>query len=484
MSCHPEYVAEDAETYLRMLGERSVLDRNQQSHHQPGGGALDHAARALLTAGAVSPEVADLIVRDYHWAEQLRRPGMGSMARQQSWRRQPVGLQPAGSAQSASSGSVEPLAAPRVVLCDRIIDQPWGRVTVRSVTLGSDTLSVDVVIRWPGRGTRPRHRLGRLGTRRPHSPPAITVTDDRGTSVQAGFGGGGGDDEWTGQFHAHHGAGGTLSVDTAYLDILGERIDLPPAPTAAPAVRLEPVADSRPAATALWREVTAIFAQHGASNAEAAIGALVTCGVLVPDDPVIAQVRMVMTALGHGYPMPYGVQPATTAQRGAAGRPAATRRRPGQDPVESLPEPWASLIARQNRTPPPGPTGTLPVAAATPVFDGVSAAVFLLTSDSDAFGVSVVMVGGQPPMAGWDPEAADVVWWARDDRQGIYLGQWNGYNTDGFRTTGTIGFDAPLDPAATELNLMPTGPTTRAVIPVPLRWPEPAANPESGGCDG
>lgn len=457
-------VPTDAETYLRMLGERLVLDRDRQSFHRPGGGPLAQAARALLTGGAVPPEVAESILQDYEWAQRLRDPDQRHLPPHHSRRR----LTRTPSPDSAST--VQPLVAPRVALCNRAVEQPWGHVTLRCVSMSADALTVDVVIRWPTRpGGSHRHsrRFGPPGGS--SHPGTITVTDDRGNSVRAGFSGGGGEEEWTGEFRAHPGPLGSLAADTAYVDILGERIEMPTAPGSS-TVRLEPVDHGSAVTAALWSGLAGPFPRHGFSDPEPAIDAFVTCGLLAADDPVIDQVRTVTAALGFGQPV----------QRFPPGPPGATQMAGGG----TVPEPWATLVAQQSRPPAAGPSGMVAVATATPVFDNMSVAVSVLTSDPGDVRISIVLVGGWQPLAVSDPESPQVAWWARDDRGGVYLGEWHGSSSDGHRVTGEIGFGRPLDPRATRLDLMPTGPTTRAVIEVPLPWETGAAGDPTGGSDG
>src|SRR5690606_19448017 len=51
--CAAGGVPTDPETYLRMLGERLVVDRDRRTYHRPGGGPLGQAARALRAAGVI-----------------------------------------------------------------------------------------------------------------------------------------------------------------------------------------------------------------------------------------------------------------------------------------------------------------------------------------------------------------------------------------------------------------------------------------------
>gem|GEM_PF-941717 len=454
----------DAETYLRMLGERLVLDRDRQSYHRPGGGPLAQAARALLAVGAVDSALAEVIVQDYEWAQRLRDPDQRHLPPHHSRRRLMRAPTP------GDPEKVKALAAPRVAPCDRTVEQPWGRVTLRCVSMHADGVTVDVLIRWPPRPVGSHRNAGRFGPPGGSSHPGmVTVADDRGNSVQASFSGGGGEDEWTGEFRSHPGSPGSLAADTSHVEVFGERVEFPSAPTSA-TVRLEPVEQGGAVSAALWSGLAGPFPRHGFSDSEPAIGAFVACGLLAADDPVIEQVRAVTAALGFGHP----------AARHPSGRPGAAQ----PTGPTALPEPWKSLLAQQNRQPEAGPTGMVAVAIATPVFDNMSVAVSVLASSPGDVRISVVMVGGWQPLAVWDPESPQVAWWARDDRGGVYLGEWHGSSSDGRRVTGDIGFGRPLDPRATRLDLMPTGPTTRAVIEVPLHWrAEPDGDPP-GASDG
>ena len=106
--------------------------------------------------------------------------------------------------------------------------------------------------------------------------------------------------------------------------------------------------------------------------------------------------------------------------------------------------------------------------AVTPLFDGISVAVNTLVASEEDLTFEVET---RPDVAGMFDltlESPQVAWWARDDAGNHYLGDAGSWQSDGRRGSGTIMFEAGMDPKATQLDLMPTGPTERAVISIPL----------------
>jgi hypothetical protein len=217
-----------AELYLRLAGERALLDPGagqDPSEHA----ALDAAAHTLVAVGAMTAGAAQAIVDDYDLACAYRTAEQHRHHR--ALRR----------AARQAATPVPGLPALRAVPCHRLIKQPWGELILRYVVLSDEATALHVTMRpvlppegpsrlaahrgrLAGRGPRPRgaggHRIG------PGLPGRLTVADDRGTTSTASFSGGGSDSAWHGEFQARP----PLAPETAWIDVYGERIPGRPAP--------------------------------------------------------------------------------------------------------------------------------------------------------------------------------------------------------------------------------------------------------------
>jgi hypothetical protein len=277
----------------------------------------------------------------------------------------------------------------------------------------------------------------------PGLPRQLSVTDDRGTTSTADFSGGGSDDEWRGRFEVRP----ALAPDTAWLEVLGERVGLSTTPPAGVKVRVEPRADPDPAHGYLWAKLASLAEHHSPDAMETSTEALVAAGALKADDPVVGEVRAVAGGLFHG--------------RGTA---SATHA--------AAPEPWRSMLARRGR--PGGPEGLAVAGATTPPLDGYTLAILALRSTDERFYAEVETVPGLPHWH-WPSGQVDkplLAWWAADDRGHHYLGGQEEWHFSEDRAGGQIEFWPALDPAARVLDIMPTTMAARAVISVPLEWGE------------
>ena len=88
--------------------------------------------------------------------------------------------------------------------------------------------------------------------------------------------------------------------DTAWIEVLGERIGLPSAPSAGVQVRVEPLPDADLAHRYLWARLASLAEFHSPDAMETSIEALVAAGALKADDPVTAEVRAVARGLFGG----------------------------------------------------------------------------------------------------------------------------------------------------------------------------------------
>ena len=277
-----------------------------------------------------------------------------------------------------------------------------------------------------------RHTVG------PGVPGQLDLTDDQGTAVTAGFSGGGTDTEWTGEFEARPG----LARDTRWIEVLGQRIELPDEPGPGIEVWAEPVAEQHPGQRYLQARLAMLVQAHEEAPLDTTIGALVAAGALAADDPAITEARAVTRQHAQG------------GSRRSAGR---------------LAEPWRSLLTGGRGA---GPDGRVMVGAATPPFGGMVVAVLAMRSTAEEFSADVEII---PGLAHWHMGLTMVdepilIWWAADDRGGHYLGRPGGWHSAPDRAGGQVEFWPALDPAATRLDLMPTTLTERAVIRIPLPW--------------
>jgi hypothetical protein len=420
----------DGERYLRLLGERWVK-KGGAARRPPRSPVLAAAAAALVAVDAMTLEAAQAVVGEYDLSQ-----GQG--------RHDPVSAKPGRPAAPVPPGTGEL----RVVPCERVIDQPGGRLTLHYVAFTSHATTI-----------RTDLRLDEPPPRQPHPDPLpawarqLSVTDSRGTTAEAVFSGSGliGGSVWHGQYETHP----QLAADTAWIELLGERLDL----AAEPAVIqtwTEPLPEQDPAIRHVWERVATINDFHDLHLAlEATIAALVAAGALPAGAPVIDDARAALAVL---------------RPRGAA--PAAPPAAPAA--------PWRSLLARWGQA--GGPVRTIAVGAVTPSFDGVTAAVVALESRAEHFGITVELAPGVRTGLPYGdlPGQPYLTWWAADDLGNYYLGEQGSWNPGADRSWGTIGFWPALDQRATRIDLMPTAATTRAVIRVPCAATPPSKAAEPG----
>jgi len=407
----------DAEAYLRAVGERWEPER-----YEPGvlcNPVLAATAAALVAVDAITLEHAQAIIADYSPA-----PAPGAD------RSHPIS---AAAAQDAASPPPD-TARLRVAPCDQVIDQPWGRLTIRYVVFTDQATSLRVTLR-PDE-SQPASLITFLPQAR-----RVSIADARGTTAAAEFSGGHrhGELDW----HGHYQARPPLAADTPWIELLGEQIQLTAEPASSQAWT-EPLPAQDPATRHLWERVATLNDFHNPHLAlEATIAALAITGAIPADGSAADTARAALAVLRPGDASPTGV--------------------PGD-----LPGPWHSLLARWGRT--GGPVATIPVGAITPSFDGVTTAVIDLESRDEHFSISVELV----PQARTGlpyrdlPAQQHLTWWAADNLGNYYLGEQGSWDPRGGRGRGTILFWPALDPRASSIDLMPTATTARAVIRVPL----------------
>jgi len=437
----------DAELHLRLAGEGLLVDHPGEdgvAWESP----LDAAAHALVAVGALPAATAQAIVDDYYLARSCRsgeNHGFGRHRRMAQY----------GAAGPGAAGPAD-LGQFRALTCGQLIQQEWGNLQVDYVVLSADATVLHVTM-------RPSAALGgRFGRVSPHAlrrgirthgaggqmigpgvPGQLTLTDDRSTPVTAGFSGGGSDTEWTGEYEARPG----LALDTRWIEVLGQRIELADEPGRGIEVWAEPVAEQHPGRRYLQARLAILLSAHEGAPLDSTVGALVAAGALAAGDPAIAEAREVLRRHTHG------------GRRGRGGSRA-----------QPLAEPWQSLLAGRRRG--AGPEGRVMVGAATPRFDGLTVAVLAVRSTAEEFTADVELSPGLP---NWHAGLSRVdgpmlAWWAVDDRGGYYLGLPGNWHSAPDRAGGQVEFWPALDPAATRLDIMPTALTQRAVIRIPLSW--------------
>ena len=220
----------DAELYLRLAAERTLLDAPGDDGHAADS-PLDIAGHALVAVRAISAGAAQSVVDDYYLALAYRRgehPHRHLRALRSAARRSQPPPQPGhaagGAVPAAHRAAVGPVVAP-----------------VPGLRSGSTSLHVEMraAAAPPGPASLigragfasavSRTRVGRSGpvpggrVSGPGFPQQLSLTDDRGTTVSASLSGGGSDSQWDGEFEASPG----LAEETAWIEVLGERVELP-----------------------------------------------------------------------------------------------------------------------------------------------------------------------------------------------------------------------------------------------------------------
>jgi len=422
----------DAELFLRLVGERLVLERAGRRPEPWPAAPLYETASALVAVGALDEPVAEEVLTDYERAMQVR--GAHGLV---GLHRPPPSGRPSGD-----------LPAARVWACDEALELAGGRLHLHCVALRPDGASLLVSFApapAPGGGGppppfgRPRPMAGR------HPMAAlqqVTVVDDRGTAVTATFSGGGSPATWRGQLQT--GPGQALSTSTRWLEIGGTRVVLGE-PVTPPAVTVEPLGDAGQAERFLWGRLTSgRHGPHGGPHppmVEAAVEALVAAGALAADSPVIEQVADVMAAFS------------------------------GQVPARRLPDPWQSLVRSLPRQ---GSRSFLvPLGVVTPPLSGPKVAVDAVFAQDGVLEAQVRVTGPGPWGQRFGRVGQAVSWWAEDDLGNHYLGSPGngGGGPEGWQ--GTIGFWPSLDDRASALTLAPTGADARALIRFDLPAKEP-----------
>jgi hypothetical protein len=181
---------------------------------------------------------------------------------------------------------------------------------------------------------------------------------------------------------------------------------------------------------------------HGLVEIGPIIEVFVAAGALDPDDPALVERRATAAAINDRTPTRSGVPPR-----------------------------WASILSRRpDRFHQPGEDDPIvtAIAATLPPIDGTYLRIEVLERREDSFSVLATLSPPPVPHHLAEGPAPGLVWWGDDDRGNHYLGAIRGFGSQGGEAIATVLFDQPLDPAATSLRLLPTGPTQRGVVTIPL----------------
>jgi hypothetical protein len=437
----------DPELYLRLIGEQALLESSPTKGHPGpwGRGQLGEVAAALVAVSALAEERAQSIVDDYELALSIR--GLSHL--------------PAGFRRPRNSPrpSRLPLKASRVVVCERTLEEAWGELRVHYVALGDrrTTLYMTASLSDASVSGRPSQMPGSFQRFRQGMPVSVpmqhplhqlrqlSLTDDQGRTEVTQLSGGGGGEEG---FRGHLTTTQPLARETKWLDIGANRVDLV-GDSDPPRVDIETLPDSDPAERYLWGRLTAgRHGPHGGNPSfgiEDSIETLLVAGALAPDNPVIDQVRAVFEGFS------------------------------GQQPKSSIPQPWRALLAGISRQ--GGGSEVIALGVVTPPFDDTVISFDALVITEGAF--ELHLSTSPNPGAPWGPMSpsmtgSTITWWAEDDVGNAYLGATSNWGGGVDLAEGTVTYWPALDRRATQLRLMPTGASERAVVTVELARSEDA----------
>ncbi len=448
-----------AETYLRVLAESELRRLSSPSRREPGPAPIWLAATALIAAGGIDVETAQRVLADLEDAVALR-PGIprgGSGIAPRYWQ-----------ARVRPQRTAAP-ALPSVRLCAALAGvtlplspehEGWrGEFRLLALVIADGYAALTVAARWVA-------RTGRPASRRPSHAPSdeVGVVDDQGRSYQASLWDGGIEDgrEW---WDAHLRLSPAPPPGTRWLGISPAaggaqvRIDL-----AAPPTPAEVIADPAPSASAAARLL------------DCAAEALLSAGRSAAMTGVSGRVAEVAQALAGGGAVP-AEEPALARLAALAAALGLDLGVPGAGHA-SLPEAWASILAARGAC--DGPQAVAPFVVTLPEVDGARFALAGLRSWRDGATLHVLASGWQPSGWGWlafgerlddsppDPPAS---WQARDS-----TGRWHIADKmrwgDGGNGAAQIQahLTPPLHPAASSLEVIITGVSSRVRATVPLHW--------------
>jgi len=449
---------ERAETYLRMLAESELRRLAPASRHDPRSARIWLAATALIAAGGIDAETAQRVVADLEDAVALRAgmpPGVSGMA-SGYWLARVRPQRAAGPADPGGQLCAVPAGVTLPLLPEH---EGWrGEYRLLALVTADGYAALTLAARWVARAGRP-------ASRHPSHAPLdqVGAVDDQGRSYQGSLWDRGveGRDWWDGHLRLSP----APPPGTRWLDISPEaggpqaRIDLagPPAPA-------QVTVDAAPSASAAARLLDCAAeallgagrsaAMTGVSSRVAQVAQALTEGGAVPaGEPALAR----LAALAAGLGLDLGVP-------GAARAP--------------VPDAWASILAGRGAC--DGPQAVASFAVILPDVDGARFALAGLRSWRQGATLHVLARGWQPAGWGWlafggrlddSPPDPSVSWQARDSTGRWHMVDQMNWGDGGDGTTQIQAhLTPPLHPAATSLEVIITGVSSRVRATVPLHW--------------
>jgi hypothetical protein len=407
-------MAFDPELYLRRKAEEFWADPERVGRSDSS--SLASAASALVAVGVLSARRAEPVLDQFDLAWDVEfarcRPGWSPAS------------------QRVGYISLERLADARVVALGDELTLSAGTLRLRYAVLERDHTALIADFHVTGTPTGLSDWI-RVPSGMPSGLIRPELTDASGTARTLEFNGHGNDDRWSGQFSTNI----AIPRDSSWIELYGRRIELNRSPVPA-SVTIEPVRSRNPSQMHLLRVLASADPFH-AQDPSAASDALLAVGAIASDDPVLVQIKATGT-----------------------NEPPSRHKLAYPKNLIGLPEPWPALRANEMA----GPDQMFVTGITTDEFDGHRVAVLAIRSHPDGLIVEAEVTladNGRSIL-----EDQELIWWARDDRGQSYLGTWAGSGRQSM--SGELKFFPTLDPNATRLDLMPSAPTIRAVITVPL----------------
>lgn len=393
-----------AEVYLRRCAEDDLTLMAGDDD----AGQLQDRARALVLVGLLERESARAILSGHARARMMR------------------GLP----AHPVRTGAVEPAAVEqyRVCECSGAVELSGATILPRLAVLSAERTRIAITLRGSGAKGRRRHLRHAV-------LPRLSLRDDTGRTVHAGFSGGGGDDDWDGWFTASPG----LSSDTEWIEIDKTRIplrDVDSDATASIEGILAADASMEQRATRYlehWLDVA--YGDYDETSIRVVADTLIRCGALSADVPAARQVLEL------------------------------------DDPLRS--QAAAPTMSRYRARPPGGPAheDSRVIGVSTPPFDGIALLLTELRSERHRFSVAIEGTG-RVEFRGHDHgdfDAPRMTVTATDDLGNLYRGGIGELRHSESRFAGTVEFNEPLTARAGSLDVRFSTESARAVVHIPLR---------------
>jgi hypothetical protein len=413
----------DAERYLRLLGERAMVEAElAEAERQVS--ALDHAAAALVVGGVIDLQRAAEISADYTLAKQLvRRPDLAERLARFRPRLPP---------------DPPDLTPRRVFMPDVRLRLAVGELSVGSVTLS------------PGRTAIEGALVTAAGWALPHGPGTSLTIRAAGQSATTRFSGDLHGDTIAGVWECET----SVPDGTDWLDVNGCRLEFGAA-RPAPSFTVQAFSAEDRLERFLWLLVTGWDRQFGESAAEAAVAALAAAGLLADD-------ALGQAPLGWSRTHRYGTSRADPHRFTG---PLSSFDVPAPDPGEGP----AAVITRA----PPGvsPRATIGIGAVSPRFDGVMVAIDSLTLDGSGLSAEVEVSGVSlhRGLAGGQLDLTPMSWWIADDRANRSLGSLDGASSSDLQTRAKLSF-GDLQGEPSWLTIAVATPGATAGIAIALEW--------------